>query len=445
MNAVACVLSSFPTLTETFVVGEILELRQRGIPILLFALRRSRAGIAQPEAAALTREVTYAAPIAAPRLLRSNAAWLRRHPRRYLGALALLVHGSWRNPIHLLKTLYLFPKAVELADRMLASDARHVHAHWATYPTTVALVVSELTGLPYSFSAHAGDVSLFRTLLADKLHRASFVVACTGELQAELARLLPAHARGKVHLNYHGVVPERFDPARGAATAGDVPTIMACGALYERKGFADLVDACAILRNRGRRFHCVLVGDGPQRRLLEARIRDQGLEPHVRLLGAVPQAEVIQRYRESDVFVLPCALRPVRLWDREAGLVKALEAWFEPAGGVIKDGIPNVLVEAMAAGLPVVTTPIAGIPELVRDGSTGLLVPPHDPPRLAEAIDRLLLDPDLRQQLGGRAAAEVRERFDRCRTIVSLADVFRRWAGRPASPAPRDAAERLWA
>jgi glycosyltransferase involved in cell wall biosynthesis len=423
VKPVAYVLATFPTLTETFVVGEILELRRRGVPISLYALRESRVALQQPEAQQLVGETYFARALWSARLVGANLRWARRRPMRYLGTLAGLAAASWRNPIHLLKTLFLFPQAVEFADRMVAEGVGHVHAHWATYPTTVALAVSGLTGLPFSFTAHAWDVSLIRTLLTEKVQRARFVITCTDENRRLLGELLPPTERAKVHLNYHGITPERFTPPARIADAA-VPVITTCGALFERKGVADLVRACGILAARGRAFRCVIIGDGPQRSHLATLVRTLGLEPSVSLVGGLPQAEVIRRYAETDVFALPCLARAVRLRDEEADAIKALEAWLERKGNVIKDGIPNVLVEAMAMGIPVVSTSLAGIPELIQDGRNGLLVPPRDPERLADALERLLLDPALRRRLGDAGAVDVRARFDRGKNTEALVDIF---------------------
>lgn len=438
-GGVAYVLATFPTLTETFVVGEILELRRRGIPISLYALRKSTLTLQQPEAQALVSETYFARRPWSPRLLGANARWAARHPVRYARTLASLSAATWRNPVHLLKTLFLFPQAVEFADRMAAKGVPHVHAHWATYPTTLALAISKLTGLPFSFTAHAWDVSLIRTLLPEKLRAARFVVTCTEENQRELASLLPEPQRAKVHLNYHGITLERFAPA-ARPPAGDerrAPVIVACGTLFERKGLADLVRACGILRTRGRDFRCVIIGDGPQRARLEQLVRDERLDGHVELTGGLPQSEVIGRYAEADIFALPCLARSVRLRDEEADVLKAIEAWLEPNGNVIKDGIPNVLVEAMAMGIPAVSTSIAGIPELIEPERNGLLVPPRDPERLADALDRLLGDPAWRRRLGEAAAADVRVRFDRRQNTEALVQIFLGALGEsPVSPIP---------
>jgi glycosyltransferase involved in cell wall biosynthesis len=168
------------------------------------------------------------------------------------------------------------------------------------------------------------------------------------------------------------------------------PLLLAVGQLKHKKGLHHLLDACRILVDRGSSFDCEIVGDGPLRGELTARIAELGLRSHVRLLGALPHEVVVERYREASIFVLPCVTGP--------------------DGG--RDGIPNVILEAMAMGVPVVSTRHSGIPEAVQDGRTGLLVPPGDAEQLAGAIARLLDDGALRERLGSRGRERVREVFD---------------------------------
>lgn len=423
--AVAYVLATFPTLTETFVVGEIVELRRQGVALDVYALGRAAVSVAQPEAEALAAETTFAGAPWTPAVLAANARWARRRPGRYLGTLGRLVGGAWRNPVHLAKSVFLFAQAAELAERMRARGVGHLHAHWATYPTTVAFVISRLTDLPFSFTAHAWDVSLIRTLLEVKVRAARFVVTCTDENRRYLAGLLPPAERDKVHLNYHGISLERFPQRRPSERGGDPLTITACGTLFERKGLADLVRACGILAGRGRDFRCVVIGEGPQRPVLEALVHELGLVERVLLTGALPQAEVIRWYERTDIFALPCLARRVHFRDPEADWLKSVEAWLE-RGTIIKDGIPNVLAEVMAMGIPVVSTALAGIPELVDHERNGLLVPPRDPERLASALDRLLTDAALRRRLGEAGAADVRAHFDRRQNTQALVDIFTR-------------------
>jgi glycosyltransferase involved in cell wall biosynthesis len=435
VNRLGILVGTFPALTETFIAEEILALRRRGFDIAIFALQRGPDAVMHASSRALAEEVHYTGAAWSPAVLAANVAALAAAPGRYLRALGLLVRGSWRNPVHLLKALYLFPKSVELGQRMIEEGVGHLHAHWTTYPATMAMIASEALGLPYSLTAHPGDVSLFRTLLAEKVRRARFVLTCTDDLRADLARLVGPEAADKVVLNYHGVSIERFAVVARPERPAE-PVIMACGALYERKGFADLVRACAILRHRGHRFRCVIIGDGPQRAALASLVAEQRLSDCVELTGALAHADVAAHYAQSHIFALPCFPRQLRLIDGEAGVVKSIEALFEPDGGVVQDGIPNVLVEAMATGLPVVTTPISGIPELVRHGETGLLVPPRDPRRLADALGHLLEDGALAARLGAHAADDVRTRFDRATNIGALATIFAEHIGGVPAAAP---------
>src|SRR5574341_1628874 len=155
---IAYIMSQFPELHETFILREVLELRRQGMDLRLFSLKPCRDPIVHPEARALMAETAYAAYLCSRPVLSAQARWLRRHPRRYLGALAFLVARCWRSPMVLLKSLAIFPKTAYFAQAMQASAVTHVHAHWASVPTTAALIISRLTGIAFSFSAHAYDI-----------------------------------------------------------------------------------------------------------------------------------------------------------------------------------------------------------------------------------------------------------------------------------------------
>ncbi|MCI0422313.1 MAG: glycosyltransferase, partial [Acidobacteria bacterium] len=225
-------------------------------------------------------------------------------------------------------------------------------------------------------------------LLPEKLSGAKFVATCTGYNEAHLSRLGEGNFDRRLKRIYHGLDVERYRP--GPCAPPGKPVLMAVGQLKEKKGFAYLIEACRLLKDRGYDLECQIVGEGPLREGLQAQIRRLSLEGMVILRGALPHPEVIDTYKRSTIFVLPCVIG---------------------ANGD-QDGIPNVILEAMAMQLPVVSTRHSGIPEVVEDGVNGLLVPPADEVALAEALADLLDDPDSRQQFGHKGRQKVIEHFD---------------------------------
>jgi glycosyltransferase involved in cell wall biosynthesis len=236
-----------------------------------------------------------------------------------------------------------------------------------------------MAGLPFSFSGHAHDIYLDQTQLADKLRRARFVTTCTASNRDALRRLVPECPAERVAVVRHGVRLEAF--ARAAAAEGPA-RILSVGTLNPHKGFEYLIDALAILAREGADFRCDLVGGGQLAAVLRARIAAAGLGERVRMTGALAQDEVIAHHARASIFVLMA--QPEWHW-----------------------GIPNVIVEALAARCAVVTTRFGSVEELIRDGATGLLVPPKDPPALAAALRRLLGDAALRERLADAGHAVV--------------------------------------
>jgi glycosyltransferase involved in cell wall biosynthesis len=322
-------------------------------------------------------------------------------------AQALRARGRWYSPP---RKTYLkeFLQAVALCDHLRdAPEVRHLHAHYAHSTATVAWLASQITGLPFSFTAHAKDVyseSLNPAgLLRRKLLAARFAVTCTGA-GAEHLRSLAAEA--SIHVVYHGLVDDlqRFverQPAR--APRNGALRLLGVGRLVEKKGFDTLVDACAALRRAGVPFQATIAGpDGPHAQAVRERIDVHDLAGHVHLAGPMSQEQLFGEYARADAFCLPCRIV-----------------------GTDRDGIPNVLVEAMACGTPVISTGISGIPELISDGSDGLLVAPDDPAALARALQRVHDDRELAARLGSAARLTVLERFDGDRLAERLAGLFR--------------------
>jgi len=394
------VLSRFPCYDEAFLLREIHAVAER-LDTWVFSLRPSRDPVVHDEARALAPRTLSVAFLLSPRIVCAHLRLLRRGPRRYAVALGRLLAGNWRSPEFLLKNLAFFPKAGWLADWAMENGVTHLHAGWATYPASVALLVSDITGLPFSFSGHAHDIYLDTTQLAEKLRRAEFVTTCTASNAVYLRSLVPERAAESVAVVRHGINLSRF----GRAPVGEPPLrILSVGTLHPHKGFAYLLDALQLLAEEGRDFHCTIVGGGPLEADLRRRAARAGLTGRVTLAGALAQADVISRYARSSVFVLMA--QPEWHW-----------------------GVPNVIVEALASGNAVVTTRFGSVEELIEDGVTGLLLPPRDPAALAAALRRLDGDEALRRRLAAAGRAIVAREYDLDRAVDWYVS---RFGGQPA-------------
>jgi len=287
------------------------------------------------------------------------------------------------------KTLLHFGEGVYAASLLRTSTAHELHAHFADRAATIALVAGRLLDMPYSLSIHAAaDIFVAPVLLREKVANARHVVACTSYLTGYVLELVGRDLSGKVSTVRHGLDLAELPPPVRVPDATTL--ILAVGQLKERKGFVQLIRACGALRDLGYRFRCRIVGDGPQREELEALIHRWSLEDVVTLCGALRHDRVIEQYRSATMFVLPC----IRTGDGDV------------------DGIPNVLAEAMALAVPVISTTLPAIEELVSDGEDGLLIHPGDDAELVAAMRRLLDEPDLRRALGAGGRRTVVETFD---------------------------------
>jgi glycosyltransferase involved in cell wall biosynthesis len=266
----------------------------------------------------------------------------------------------------------------------------------------VAYFAGWLTGMSYSFSAHAKDIYLQENdFLREKIRRAQFVVTCTEYNRAHLARVGGEDAR--VFRVYHGNNLELFNPERSAKINNDLPIILSVGRFGPKKGFPVLVQALQQLRQAGLHFRCYIIGGGPLKNDLEKSVAVAGLRDCVSLLPQMSQTELLSYYQQADIFALAC----------------------EVQNDGDRDGIPNVLVEAMAMGIPVVSTAISGIPELVENGVSGLLVPEKKSAALAEAIKTLLLHPEMARRLGSAGRAKVERDFDAPRNVEKIGELLR--------------------
>jgi len=380
------VVSRFPTIPETFVLNEILELRRQGVDVQVYSLIHERKGVVHPSAVELDRDANYVRVLSAE-TLRAQAHWLRRSPRRYLRLWWDALTWNARSPKFLSRALYAVPVAAAFALRMERGSVTHIHAHFATHPTLAAWAASRLTGIPYSFTAHAHDIYIDRTMLDRKLREGAFTRTISAYNKALLERLYGPDAAG-THVIHCGVDVAEF--AKSNREGGDPFTIVCVASLKPFKGHRYLIDALGLLAKTGTEFNCVLVGEGESRGDIEAQIEALGLGEQVDLTGARTSGEVRAILTRADL--------------------AAHVSIVEPDGRM--DGIPVALMEAMATGLPVVASDVSGIAELVEDGRNGILVPQRDPVALAAAIRDLAEDPVRRRSLGEEGARHVAESFE---------------------------------
>jgi colanic acid/amylovoran biosynthesis glycosyltransferase len=397
---VAHLSALFPHLTETFVYREVLALRRLGVEVHPFACWKPASAALSQEAAHLVDETVFVFPLRPLACLLDQLRALATRPRVYLGlvARALLQPRGVRDRVLTLGHVIM---GAHLAPAMRRAGITHIHAHFCINAATIGLTASRLLDLPFSWTAH--NLLFTRNLLLDEKVRSAAFVACISEhTRARLLELgLPAECAPLVRCG----LPRREPGPRQAPQRADAPPrLLFVAQLQPRKGGEVLVEACARLAARGVAFHADLIGEGPCRPALEEAIERLGLGERVTLRGALPQEELQQHWSAASLFVLPCVIAP----DGD------------------RDGIPVALMEAMQQGLPVVSTPVSGIPELVQDGVTGRLVPEGDPEALAACIEEVLADPELRARLADAGKARVAHAFDADRGAALLAEAFER-------------------
>lgn len=400
---VAYVMSRFPKISETFVLYEILALEEQGLTVDVFPLLREHQPVTHPEAAAVVARAHFHPFVSWP-ILAAHLHFLRRRPRAYLRLLAEVLRGTWGSLNFFVGALGIFPKSVRFAYEMQARGVQHVHAHFATHPAVAALVVHRLTGIPFSFTAHGSDLHVDRRMLDRKVEAAAFAIAISEFNRQIMVRECGEAVRDKIHVVHCGVDPSVFTP-RAAGASATTPLRLLCVASFEEvKGHRYLVEACALLRDRGVHFSCDLVGDGPQRAAVAALVNSARLGDSVHLHGSLPRPDVSRMMAAADVFCLPSV--PTRDGKRE--------------------GIPVVLMEAMASGVPVVSSRLSGIPELVEDGASGILVEPRDSAALAAALEALAGDAVQRARLGQAGRRRVEAHFNLHTNARRLALLFTR-------------------
>jgi colanic acid/amylovoran biosynthesis glycosyltransferase len=403
---IAYLCARYPAVSHTFVLREVEALRRLGVEIATFSIRRASSDQLLSRADRVAFASTHAIlPVRWSRLLGAHAKLAVVAPGAYLRTLALALRGAPARRFGRLWQFFYFVEAVVLWGECRGRRIRHIHVHLANVAADVAMLTAYLgsavePGHPWSwsFTMHGptefADVSRFR--LAEKLRCARFVVCISDYARSQLMTLSDPATWGKLHVVHCGIPLDQFTDSAVEDLPRIDPTILCLGRLVPEKGQAILLHAIALLAEQGQAVNAVLAGEGPSRPAL-GRIAEQlGVASRVAFPGAVGQEELHALYAGASIFCLPS----------------------------FAEGVPTVLMEAMAMGVPVVSTKIAGIPELIDDGHTGLLVSPGRPEELAGALRRLLSDPSLYAKLQSGGREKVSGEFDTQRSARALYALF---------------------
>lgn len=381
---IAYMTGEYPRATDTFIQREIAALRQRGVHIETFSVRRpAPMEDVGPEQRAERAATYYLLPPCSVELFKAHAGLLFRSPARYFRALHLALRLRPPGIKALGRQIAYFGEAAMVARRMRQHNLRHLHNHFSDSSCSVAMLASVMGGFTFSFTLH-GPGEFFEPMrwrLDEKIRRALFVCCISDFCRSQGMIFGPMEKWDHMHVVHCGVEPQQFEPRRHHDRGGRVLFV---GRLAAPKGLPILLEAIAQVKEMHPDVRLVIVGDGPDRRQLESVAAGLGIESNVSFLGYQSQSQVRELLKESDVFAM----------------------------GSFAEGIPVVLMEAMAAGVPVVATHIAGIPELVEDGRCGFLVPPGDSTALANRIGRLLDDPELRNAMAEPARLKVEREFN---------------------------------
>lgn len=389
-------LLHFPCLTETFVAEEINELRQQNVDVRIVSLLAPDSETIQEESETLLSYCDYSPAFFSIDTIVAQITWLIRRPVLYLSLLWLAISQPYiSNPlIQLAKRLVIFAKAAASARHLAQQDVDLLHSHFAWLSGLGVLVAARLLDKPFTVTAHAYDIFATNDLLNVVVSNATKVFTIS-EYNRRVIVQTTNCVSSQISIVHCGINPQKLESVldvetKRASAPDDTLHILSVGSLNEKKGHKYLIEACAVLKQMGIPFLCNIIGRG---NLFEAHgrlIDELGLSDHITLLGPKTRGDVLRAYAHHDVFVLASTIS--KNGDR--------------------DGIPVVMMEAGLFGMPIVSTAVSGIPELVIDGFTGLIVPPEDPAALADAILRLAKDPGLRRELGSNAQDIVRHDFN---------------------------------
>lgn len=402
-HKIAYIVSRFPHLPETFILREMIYLEKLGWQIELYPLIIQKQQVVHDEARPwLSR--SHAVPWFSPGVWKTNLMKMVGQPHKYFSLLWRVIRENSRSLKFLVRALLLFPRAMWMADRFKATGINHIHAHYATHPALVAWLINQITGITYSVTVHAHDIFVEKPMLATKLQDSVFVSSISEFNRKYLADLYGPWVEDKTKIVRCGIDPAYYQTGEKAETrrAGDRLEIINVGSLQPYKGHIYLIKACAELKRRGIPFRCRIIGGGDLRPMLERAIQEDDLDGSVELLGPRTQADVSTLLRTANCYSQPSVVT---------------------SSGKM-EGIPVALMEAMMSRIPVVATSISGVPELVRPGETGWLVPPEDVQALADALSEVYKDPVEAERRADLGQKWVLEEFELSSNVRKLASLF---------------------
>ncbi|GAB5443920.1 MAG: glycosyltransferase family 4 protein [Fuerstiella sp.] len=395
---IAYMMSRFPKITETFILYEMLAVERAGASIEVFPLRREKTKKMHPEATDLVRRAHFV-PLMSAEVVADNLRMLVTNPMLWFSTLWTIIRANLGCRRFLMGALAVFPKCVTTARRMRQAGVHHIHAHFASHPAAAAWMIHRFSGIPYSFVAHGSDLHRAQHMLREKVRDAGFVVAIS-EYNADMIRAAAdSRDEAKVKVIHCGIQPDDFARPESFRNASTSFNVVCIGTLHEVKGQRYLIEAVHQLLNAAspaglttelrRRVRLRLVGDGPDEAQLRQQVRQLGLESVVVFEGRRDRHEIIEILNVADVLVAPSV----------------------PTADGRREGIPVVLMEGMASGLPVISSRLSGIPELVTDGVHGFLTDPGDVEAIRIGLQTLAEDASLRRRMGAAGRSAVQQHF----------------------------------
>lgn len=400
---VAYIMSRFPKLTETFVLYEILAAQRVGVPVEVYPLRREKCTTMHKEAEPIVAKAHFT-PWLSMAIILANLNFLFRMPVTYLKTWLTLVRANLGSIRYFAGAVLYFPKSVWMARDMQQRGVTHVHAHFCSHPAATAYIIHQLTGIPYSFTAHGTDLHCDRHMLLEKVADAASVIGISDYNRNLILEECGQQFSSKVHVIHCGVDTAKFT-ARPSPTnfdEGTGPMILLCiGTLHEVKGQSYLIQACAMLREAGFNVQCQFIGGGQDMEMLQSLSKQLGVEDHVVFWGPRTRDQIVEHLAAADALVTPSVLT-------KSGQ---------------REGIPVVLMEGMASGVPCIGSNLSGIPELLG-GECGLLPDPRDVDSIVGSIKALYQDADLRRRLAENGRARVEQEFNLVKNAEKLISEF---------------------